>query len=172
MSALPGHRVTSALLICYHRWDSAVPFCDSVTGVFSRYFRYKRRSSGKSFGYWWCTPVIPLSTREPREFEDSLGYMRCLVSNKQIEKKPKNQTINIQTNKQKEKLLNVEGIRGRGWKEHASSVNHLMAYSKLNIIIAGDSKVTRYTYLVLICMLAFYDIIARMLYFPRVITAR
>lgn len=96
-----------------------------------------------------------------------------MPSLKQIEKKPKkpNHKHTNKTNK-KEKLLNVEGIRGRGWKEHASSVNHLMAYSKLNIIIAGDSKVTRYTYLVLICMLAFYDIIARMLYFPRVITAR
>lgn len=65
-----------------------------------------------------------------------------MPSLKQTNRKETKNQNHKQTNKQKEKLLNVEGIRGRGWKEHVSSVNHLKAHSKLNIIIAGDSKVT------------------------------
>ena len=63
-----------------------MPFCVSVIGFFSRNFRYKRRSSGKTLGWWWYTHVIPLSTRELREFEESLGYMKDLVSKKPEER--------------------------------------------------------------------------------------
>lgn len=104
VSTLPGHRETSALLTFHHRWDSAVPFCGSVPGFFSRHFRYKRGPPGKTLGRWWCTHGIPLSTGEPRDFEDSLGYMRDPVSKNATDKtktKAKTKTRNRQTKRKR-----------------------------------------------------------------------